>query len=85
MKNSHPNSLNLILNSDIEHQLKEAARQAQKNEQEIIIEALEEHLKKLKKSPSCYTLALELGVIGIAKDLPADLSTNPDYLQGFGQ
>ena len=85
MNNSHPNSLNLVLNSEIEHQLKEAARQAQKNEQEIIIEAPEEHLKKLKKSPKCYALAVELGLIGIAEDLPADLSTNPDYLKGFGQ
>jgi len=85
MNNSHPNSLNLVLNSEIEHQLKKAARQAQKTEQEIIIEALEEHFKKLKKSPNCYALAVELGVIGIAEDLPAVLSTSPDYLKGFGQ
>jgi virulence-associated protein VagC len=34
---------------------------------------------------SCYNLAMELGIIGIAKDLPSDLSTNPDYFEGFGK
>lgn len=34
---------------------------------------------------SCYDLAESLGIIGIAEDLPSDLSTNPDYLKGFGK
>lgn len=33
---------------------------------------------------SCYDLAEELGIIGIAKNLPADLSTNQAYFEGFG-
>lgn len=59
MNNSHPNSLNLVLNSDLEHQLKQAARQAKKTEQEIIIEALKKHLENSPKSPNCYELDLE--------------------------
>jgi hypothetical protein len=34
---------------------------------------------------TCYDLAQTLGVIGVADDAPADLSTNPDYLNGFGR
>ncbi|MEB3311427.1 MAG: hypothetical protein VKJ02_14465 [Snowella sp.] len=33
---------------------------------------------------NCYDLALELGVIGVAENLPPDLSTNPAYFEGFG-
>ncbi|MEC4893226.1 MAG: hypothetical protein SAL07_03200 [Oscillatoria sp. PMC 1051.18] len=33
---------------------------------------------------SAYDLALKLGVIGAAKNLPPDLSSNKEYLSGFG-
>jgi hypothetical protein len=33
---------------------------------------------------TCYDAALRLGAIGVAKDTPADLSTNTDHLDGFG-
>lgn len=33
---------------------------------------------------SCYDMAQDLAVIGVADDTPADLSTNPDHLNGFG-
>ena len=32
---------------------------------------------------SFYDLALELGVMVVGEDLPPDLSTNPDYLEGL--
>lgn len=34
---------------------------------------------------TCYDMALDLGVIGNANDLPTDLSTNPDHFSGFGR
>jgi hypothetical protein len=34
---------------------------------------------------SCYDLAARLGLIGIAKDTPPDLSTNPRHMEGFGR
>ena len=33
---------------------------------------------------SCYDLAQKAGMIGVLKDAPADLSTNPEHFQGFG-
>lgn len=34
---------------------------------------------------SCFELAQAAGVIGVADDLPCDLSTNPAHLDGFGR
>jgi hypothetical protein len=34
---------------------------------------------------TCLDVARGLGVIGIAEDLPEDLSTNPKYFDGFGE
>lgn len=33
---------------------------------------------------SAYELAIKLGVIGAAKNLPPDLSSNKEYMSGFG-
>ncbi|MEQ8846918.1 hypothetical protein [Botrimarina sp.] len=33
---------------------------------------------------SAYDLAVRLGVIGVVKNAPPDLSSNPKYLEGFG-
>ncbi|MFO0898388.1 MAG: hypothetical protein U0836_13270 [Pirellulales bacterium] len=35
--------------------------------------------------PSAFELAQRVGIIGLIKDAPADLSTNPRYLEGFGR
>jgi hypothetical protein len=34
---------------------------------------------------NAFQLAEKLGIIGCAKDLPPDLSTNPAYMEGFGE
>jgi len=33
---------------------------------------------------SCFDMAQELGLIGLAEETPPDLSTNPAHLEGFG-
>ena len=78
-------TFNLSLDSQLEQQLKSVAQLTNKSEQQLIIEALEKHLQELSQAQNCYDLALQLGVIGIAEDLPPDLSTNKDYFEGFGQ
>ncbi len=37
-----------------------------------------------EREESFYEAAMRLGAIGIAKDTPPDLSTNPAHLNGFG-
>ncbi|WP_107669080.1 hypothetical protein [Cyanothece sp. BG0011] len=85
MNNSSKTIFNLSLNPEIKQQLQTVAKLTHKTEQELILEALEKHLKELSKPQNCYDLAIQLGVIGVAEELPPDLSTNSDYLQGFGQ
>lgn len=46
---------------------------------------LEEHLQARKPQVSCLELAERIEVVGIYKDAPSDLSTNPIYMEGFGE
>jgi hypothetical protein len=47
--------------------------------------ALEKFLSEPNTERSTYDLAKEAGIIGCADGLPADLSTNPKYFEGFGK
>ncbi|WP_373480204.1 hypothetical protein [Geminocystis sp.] len=85
MNNTEQITLNVSVNLLLEKQLKDAVKLTNKTEEDLIREALEIYLSQINKTKTCYDLALESGVIGIAKDLPSDLSTNQDYFQGFGQ
>ena len=51
----------------------------------VVREALEKHLAEQPKDRSAYDLAVEIGAIGCAKNLPTDLSTNKKYREGFGE
>jgi len=54
-------------------------------ESELVREALDSYLNASQEAHSAYDAAVALGVIGSAKGLPRDLSTNPKYLKGFGE
>jgi predicted transcriptional regulator len=51
----------------------------------IVRQALEEHIRARVPSTTCHDLAARLGLIGAAKGLPVDLSTNPKHMEGFGR
>ena len=55
-----------------------------KSESVVVREALEKHLAEEPKNVSAYDLALQIGAIGCAKNLPPNLSTNKKYMEGFG-
>jgi hypothetical protein len=38
-----------------------------------------------EQSPTLFELLDKAGLIGCIKDAPADLSTNPKYMEGFGK
>ena len=48
-------------------------------------EALQVYFQVANSQESSYDLAHNLGIIGVTEDLPSDLSTNKDYLEGFGE
>ena len=35
--------------------------------------------------PSCLDIARRVGLVGVYKDAPSDLSTNPKHMEGFGR
>lgn len=49
-----------------------------------IVERLKSQKQHASRSESAFEVAKRLGLIG-AHDGPADLSTNPEYMNGFGQ
>lgn len=65
--------------------LKERSRATGEKESDVVREALEEYLSKSAEEKTPYERALEAGMIGCAKGLPKDLSTNKRYFKGFGK
>ena len=65
--------------------IKDRSRATGNKESEIIREALEDYIIKKNGEKTAYQLALEAGLIGCAKGLPSDLSTNQKYFKGFGK
>jgi hypothetical protein len=51
----------------------------------VVRRALEEHLGRQAPPENCLQLAERLGILGSIKGLPADLTTNPEYMEGFGR
>jgi metal-responsive CopG/Arc/MetJ family transcriptional regulator len=65
--------------------LAKIAKQRGETESELARVALQSYLDATPPQESCYDIAKRLGIIGIMKDGPSDLSTNPKHLEGFGR
>jgi hypothetical protein len=65
--------------------IKRRAKATGKKEAELIREALEKEFASAEPQKSWYDFALELGLIGIVKAAPSDLSTSRKHLEGFGR
>lgn len=52
---------------------------------ELVREALENYLSTTAEEPSAYDLAKRAGLIGVMRNGPNDLSTNPRHFKGFGK
>ncbi|MDJ0660528.1 MAG: hypothetical protein QNJ42_13720 [Crocosphaera sp.] len=79
MTESESINITIPVNQRLEKRLKEVAKISKKSEQELILEALENHLKQFPPSQNCYDLAKDLGILGVAEDLPSDLSNFRNY------
>lgn len=73
------------LDSDTERRLRAEARAAGKNESDVVREALAAYFSGRQRRVSALEVAQRAGVIGCAKGLPPDLSTNRDHFEGFGR
>jgi predicted DNA-binding protein len=72
------------LDGKLHRRLSATARARGKSESDIVRAALEEHLQGNGQVETCFDIAKRMKLIGAAKGLPKDLSTNPRYFEGFG-
>jgi hypothetical protein len=77
--------ITIRLNRQLERRLREEARAAGKNESEFVRDILVDYFGRSTRPTSAYEVARRAGIIGCADGLPPDLSTNKDYLEGFGR
>jgi hypothetical protein len=54
-----------------------------RSESEIVRAALEDYCRQHGEQPTCFDLAASAGILGCGTG-PADLSTNPQHMEGFG-
>jgi metal-responsive CopG/Arc/MetJ family transcriptional regulator len=69
----------------LKQELESEAREKGVQPSVVVRQALEEHMRSRTRHPNCRELAQRLGLIGPAQGLPADLSTNPKHMKGFGR
>ncbi|QDZ39152.1 CopG family transcriptional regulator [Euhalothece natronophila Z-M001] len=65
--------------------LSRLSQQEQRSESEIVRTALRKYCEEALSQANSYELAKALGIIGITKELPCDLSTNESYFEGFSE
>jgi metal-responsive CopG/Arc/MetJ family transcriptional regulator len=77
--------INVRVEGRLKQELEAVAREQGVSPSEIVRRALKEHLRRRAPRETCYDIAKRLGMLGSAKGLPPDLSTNPEYMEGFGR
>ena len=77
--------INVWVDERLKQELETETREKGVCPSDIVRQALEEHMRSRTPSTNCRDLAERIGLIGSAKGLPADLSTNPDHMEGFGR
>jgi hypothetical protein len=76
--------INVRVDGELKRQLEIESQRRGVSPSVIVRRALEEHLRRPTEE-NCFQLAERLGVVGVYKDAPHDLSTNPIYMEGFGR
>ncbi len=77
--------INVRVEARLKQQLEAEAKQRGVRPSDVVRQALEEHIRQRTPRLNCRDLAERLGILGSAKGLPTDLSTNPEHMEGFGR
>ncbi|MGH9509434.1 MAG: ribbon-helix-helix domain-containing protein [Terriglobales bacterium] len=77
--------ITIRLSRKLMRQVEEKAAAGKKKVSSVVREALAEHCASPEEGPTAHDLAKKLGLLGAAKGLPSDLSTNKKYFRGFGK
>lgn len=80
----------IALSEEQKQYLAQLAEQTGKSWDEVLREALVNYRPRTESAnggqeESFYDAAMRLGLIGCVKGGPTDLSTNPKYMEGFGE
>ncbi len=73
------------LTKKLQSTLERLAKNRGQSESEVVRVAIEKLAEAEAPPVTCYDLLEEMGAIGIVKNAPPDLSTNPKYLEGLGR
>ena len=76
--------INVRVEEQLKRELEAEAMEKGVRPSDIVRQALEEHIRQRTPRPSCLDIARRIGIIGIYKNTPHDLSTNPEHMEGFG-
>lgn len=77
--------INVRVEGSLKRRLEVESRREGVSPSAIVRRALEEHLRHRPTEENCLQLAERLGILGIYKNAPHDLSTNPAHMEGFGR
>jgi predicted DNA-binding protein len=77
--------ISVRLDAETEQRLRQEARSAGRNESEVVRDALAAYFARRRQGKDALTLAQQARVVGCAKGLPPDLSTNKGHFEGFGR
>lgn len=69
---------------ELRRRVKDAARRKGVGESDVVRGAIEQQFAAENQSISAYDLAKKAGLIGAVRGLSPDHSTNPKYMDGFG-
>jgi hypothetical protein len=77
--------INVRLEGRVKAELEAEARARGVRPSDVVRQAIDDHLARREPRPTCLEIARRIGLVGAAKGLPRDLSTNPIYMEGFGR
>ena len=77
--------INVRVDGRVKAELEAEARARGVSPSDVVRQAIDDHLARREPAPTCLEVARRIGLIGAAKGLPRDLSTNRDHFEGFGR
>jgi metal-responsive CopG/Arc/MetJ family transcriptional regulator len=77
--------INVRVDERLKKELEAEAREKGVKPSDVVRQALEEHMRQRTPRETCLDIARRIGILGTYKDAPADLSTNPKHMEGFGR
>jgi len=76
--------INVRVDERLKQELEAEARETGVSPSDIVRQALAEHMRQRTPRESCLDIARRIGILGVYKNTPHDLSTNPEHMEGFG-